>query len=505
VALPAVIGSRVLVGDEVMRLLERGQERRLLRPCASAWGRETERLESVFLDARLDGDARARAGAAIGGAKTAAAKWWSEAHDGAADAEPADGLVRAVDEEDKAAALPPLPHGRLQHILSGIVDEEVHADLDAQGSPIDRVRLRELADADVSFDWMWAVNPIHGPVLGSGEGAKAVAMVLGADLVGGPTCCACCGKTVAADFAAHALACAWAARTVGHNEVRDLLLDFVVQADGGACYEQGVYAGKDRPADILTFSALSGGKPVALDIGIASPFTAAAGDDCCAFYHDLKVHKYFAKCAAEGVEFRPLIFSAFGRPHPDCLATLRTIAAKVARRRGIEDPSRLVRLLLKRVATLIWRRNARMVAACLPGGDEEAVDAFAPLPGPGAGLVVSDLVDAAAHPMCAGAAGAGAVGHVGHRRPRSVRRKAAASPSLSPHPSLANAVVADAPSFVGSPLGDHVAASGVGEGTMVRGEEREQRRVWRGGSGRGRRPDPSGEWRFRGVSGASGE
>ena len=50
-----------------------------------------------------------------------------------------------------------------------------------------------------------------------------------------------------------------------------------------------------------------------------------------------KVAEYEAdrpELEAQGIYYRPLTFSAYGRPHPDTTAIMTTIAQRAARRRG---------------------------------------------------------------------------------------------------------------------------------------------------------------------------
>ena len=73
-----------------------------------------------------------------------------------------------------------------------------------------------------------------------------------------------------------------------------------------------------RPADILS-TAVSD-CAAALDVGIASPDAAHADTDCTDSMSRAKKSKYApyeAELARQNIQYRPIIFSAYGRPHPD--------------------------------------------------------------------------------------------------------------------------------------------------------------------------------------------
>ena len=112
------------------------------------------------------------------------------------------------------------------------------------------------------------------------EYVEAVRVRLGA---GGPaTCkvCSCCGVRTLDRAGAHASCCAPGESTRGHNATRDILYEFASHADPSAAKEPEFLIPsrpRDRPADVLT-SAVPG-CVAALDVGVASPAAAAAGDD----------------------------------------------------------------------------------------------------------------------------------------------------------------------------------------------------------------------------------
>ena len=123
-----------------------------------------------------------------------------------------------------------------------------------------------------------------------------------------------------------------------------------------------------RPADILTSAALPG-RLAALDVGVASPDAAGAGVDCTV---SMCIRKrtvyapYLPELHNEGIEYAPMVWSAYGRPHPDASRVLLTLARMTARRRGEASYRGLARRWSAKIAAAIWRRGANMVLACWP-------------------------------------------------------------------------------------------------------------------------------------------
>ena len=183
---------------------------------------------------------------------------------------------------------------------------------------------------------------------------------------------ALCGRCVASLIdasAAHALCCANS--VVGHNSVRDELHAAASCCDPSAEIEPlGLIPSRPllRPADILSSAALPG-RLTAMDVGVASPHAAGAGADCTQSMVLIKKVFYapfFAELRSGGITYMPVIWSAYGRPHPDAVRVLSAIARATARRRGSHDFRVLAQRLAARVASALWRRAANMVLACWP-------------------------------------------------------------------------------------------------------------------------------------------
>ena len=133
-----------------------------------------------------------------------------------------------------------------------------------------------------------------------------------------------------------------------------------------------------RPADILT-GALGNGL-TALDIGISSPDACNAGDDCTRSMASRKLDKYREHQAVldrQNIVYQPLTFSCYGRLSPDTTAILRTLAQRIARRRGCSAGEWRFRRLRSKLVTHIWARAGRMVRSCWPDREIDGVEAEA--------------------------------------------------------------------------------------------------------------------------------
>ena len=117
------------------------------------------------------------------------------------------------------------------------------------------------------------------------------------------------------------------------------------------------------PADILT-SALGNAYTV-LDVSICSPHASEAGLDC----NQTKLEHYgphLATLLRQNISYSPIVWSAYGRPHPDTLAVLRSLSKSIARKRNIASAEVVFHRLHSSITLEIWRRSARQVRACWP-------------------------------------------------------------------------------------------------------------------------------------------
>ena len=133
---------------------------------------------------------------------------------------------------------------------------------------------------ECNHEWLWQTAPGLGACFTPVEYVTAVRLRLGAAGPDEPAICGRCGGALLDASAAHALCCANG--VVGHNAVRDELHAAARPCDPSAEIEPlGLIPSHPtlRPADVLTSAALPG-RLAALDVGVASPHAASAGDDC---------------------------------------------------------------------------------------------------------------------------------------------------------------------------------------------------------------------------------
>ncbi len=267
---------------------------------------------------------------------------------------------------------------RLQRLILAFMDEQHEEQLRnmhvAAGRSSAMMRLEELADPETDHAWLWHLSKHRGPVLQSDEYVEALRVRLGCAGPAEPVACALCNAALFDSAGAHAHCCSTAEATRGHHAVSREVLGVAKQLDPSSEHEApGLIPGtRLRPADVLT-GALGHGL-TALDVGIASPDAQHAGDDCRATMYAEKVAYYAPHGDAlgrQGIDYQPLIWSAYGRPHPRTTTILRTLSRKLARRRGCSDAERRYRRLRAAIATEIWRRAAKQVFACWPSCDDD--------------------------------------------------------------------------------------------------------------------------------------
>ena len=216
---------------------------------------------------------------------------------------------------------------------------------------------------------MWALASADAAVVPSAEFADAMLLRLGAPLIREPAPCARCGCNLDLECR-HALRCAPGSATRGHNRLRDTLLGLASLSDGAAVTEAiGLVPSAPalRPADVLTRAAF--GRLSALDVCIACPDAQGAGDDAANAAVLRKLGDYehvIPELSDEGVHYKPLAWTCWGRPHTDAKAAVRSMSLAAARRQGDVDADDLERRARGAIGVQVWRRAAQMVAACLP-------------------------------------------------------------------------------------------------------------------------------------------
>ena len=292
------------------------------------------------------------------------------AHDG----EPAvaGGLVDEYGSDDHEHPGSPTTR-RLQRSLASVADDALLGgmsdELIGESRWHDVRRISDLRDKTTSHEWLWALDPRTPRALEPDAYVAAVRLRLGAGFADAPATCRACGRQQVCSSGAHALCCAPGPSTVGHNEVRDLIHAVAKQADPAAETEVlGILQAAPglRPADILT-NAASEGLLTALDVGVASPDAVHAGDDCLEAMRARKARGYARferEFDAQGMAYRPITFSCWGREHPDTTVVLESIARRAARRCGISGWRTLLRRLRGDIGAALARRAAAMLRTC---------------------------------------------------------------------------------------------------------------------------------------------
>ncbi len=262
---------------------------------------------------------------------------------------------------------------RIQNLIMRYVDDCSHGTLQgtlvSSGDGPSMRRIRELSDKDVDHTWLWRLNRQHGPILPDAEFVEALRLRLGTAGPADPVPCALCGAELLDSAGAHAMCCGQAESTRGHYAVSKQVYTAAQQCDPAAELEAPdlIPGTALRPADVLTTAVGTGA--LALDIGIASPDAQTAGDDCTVAMYERKVAYYAphqASLERQNISYQPLVWSAFGRPHPRTTTILRTLSKRIARRRGCSDAAAVYKSLHGAVSLEIWRRAARQAMSCWP-------------------------------------------------------------------------------------------------------------------------------------------
>jgi hypothetical protein len=294
-------------------------------------------------------------------------------------------LVADASGEAKAA-----PHAGLQHRILAHVDalrlrEQIGPLRAAPRNALPMmdaerlVRLQDLADRSTSHDWIWAINPAHGPILSPNEYITAVRLRLGlpvATYLGDRPCAECGEPFAAAHIGLHALLCAKGRRILRHNRLRDHLHTLARASDPASRLEAALVDSPDvenrRPADLfLSASPFGSGAsgPVAVDVGIVAPHNRAAlacSSDPLDGYAKRKDRKSSADCAVVGWSFYPFLVSSYGRAHPGAMKLVARLCDNAAREFVVEPAKRLQQNWWRNATTILMAGAASMVERCRP-------------------------------------------------------------------------------------------------------------------------------------------
>jgi hypothetical protein len=241
--------------------------------------------------------------------------------------------------------------------------------LTAQGNWPQLERLKELRHPEVSHRWLWHLDPADGAVLCQADYVVNIQKRLGARLQEGDVQCRLCGAVLDPQLE-HSEVCALAEATRGHYAcVRVLVEGFRLTDPSVTTEARGLTSTQARPADILTNAAVPG-RSAALDVCIASPNAAAAQGDAAeaAFRRKLRHYRHvIPELASAGIVFRPLVWTADGRPHPAAVRTLRYASNRAAGQGNEQVKSTQLRARWRHEMMIaILRRRAAMARSVVP-------------------------------------------------------------------------------------------------------------------------------------------
>ena len=242
----------------------------------------------------------------------------------------------------------------------------------AAGQWRDLRRIRELRGEGVSNGWLWMVDKRKGKVLANHEYWVAVRHRLGQRVMGECSRCQECGKAIDA-WCTHAGVCAKGERNVRHYAVARVCKKCLWMVDPRLTIEPKGLGGQvreRRPADILADLGQGWGE-VALDIGVADQEAVYARDDCVREMVGRKRRYYgdIEEVLREmGVSYKPMIWSAEGRPHRDTMRIIGDVAAKIQEARGGFGVAREVKAEWHReVGTILQEARYEMIKVCAGG------------------------------------------------------------------------------------------------------------------------------------------
>ena len=385
VFLPAFLASRIAAKPLAVEMAEHAVAAGLVskRAFMQKYDDRTQSAFNRFLAALPPAVHDAVREIAIRGEAEAADKWLTRKLGQAASARNdahtrrvGQGLVLEAGEEDPerpdaSGRSGPGLQGQFQAIIDECIREGLYAEHRSSESWGDINRLTELSHRHCNHDWLWRLNPNHGPMLHGEDYVQALRIRLGAGGPDEPVPCRLCKRGTLDHTATHCLCCALGEATRGHNKVRDELLSIARSADASAEKEApGLIPSHPllRPADVLT-SATSDGRLSAMDVGICSPDAGDAGDDCTESMRQRKLGFYAAHSRAleaQGIVYTPMVWSCYGRPHQATFEALKTICKRAARRRENQKWQQLYRRAAAIITVKIWQRAARMTFACWP-------------------------------------------------------------------------------------------------------------------------------------------
>ena len=392
VALPANLAALIMSAPKIKHMAGQASLAGLLQTgrLEDVFAAKLEEAQRLYLQ-RLDESDRLKAVGFLEKARQAAAEQWTRAmsgnsaavdvpsvntrFDGDGDDVAHTGSVQS--EGDASASTHNSRHGvttpKVQKILSRLFDctklRALEAQLTRQCNWTQLDRLKDLRHPEVSHKWIRHLDSCRGSVLPQCDYLLAVQKRLGARIYEGDAQCRLCGRSLD-PFLEHSECCATAEATRGHYACVRALVRGIRLADPSVTTEpRGLTNTSSRPADILTAAAVPG-RSAALDVCVTSPNSAGAAGDAAATAFARKLRRYWREIPqlrAAGIVYRPLVWTADGRPHPAVSRTLAFAADIAVHRsdRAVEAHALLARWRHE-IQIALQQRRAAMARAVLP-------------------------------------------------------------------------------------------------------------------------------------------
>ena len=388
-ALPANLGALVLAGPKIRAMAGDAVKAGLLRAgqVEERLTARTHRVTEAFLRG-LDELERVRAQEFLQKAHAAAEELWTQTARGDGVSVPAAPTAEAGYDSQQGPVQRdggegPNEAGRgegrrlsVPHVQSELTKLQDYTRLRALEATLRRQSnwpqleaLRDLRHPEVSHKWLWHLDTRRGSVLPPCDYVLDVQRRLGACVINSDIACSLCGRTLDPQLV-HSECCDTAGATRGHYTMVRAVVEGLRLADSGVTTEpQGLTTTQSRPADILTNAAVPG-RSAALDVCIASPNAAGAAGDAAEAAFKRKLRRYrreIPQLAAAGIVYRPLVWTAAGRPHPAVTRTLKFAAVQASTRAEQHaDAKALLSRWRHEIQVAIQRRRAAMTRAVLP-------------------------------------------------------------------------------------------------------------------------------------------
>ena len=228
-------------------------------------------------------------------------------------------------------------------------------------------RIEDLCHTHVSHKWIYHLDACAGSVLSPHDFITNIQKRLGNRAWEGHGECRLCGSFLDPQLE-HAETCSTAEATRGHYACVHAVVCGMKLADPNITTEpRGLTASQSRPADIFTTTAVPG-RSAALDVCIASSNAAAARGDAAQAAFDRTLSHYsreIPELQNQGIHYRPLVWTADGRPHPAVTRTLQYAGDIASSRNGQQMSAKSLQHRWKHQIAIL-RRRASMTRAVLP-------------------------------------------------------------------------------------------------------------------------------------------